>query len=167
MKHWENDCWTVNAAWFSITDESGEPMKYAGMHPGKNRAGFSLIEIMVAILLLVVLVIGSAAMMYQTGGTIQRQQNKREALLAANAVMEEYWSNTSYDALFGLDGSSIETNVPVNGISMGGLVSIDAVTDEEGKECVEITVGIDYLGAQDNVEISARRYRRGLSKVAL
>lgn len=58
------------------------------MSKKKNKSGFSLIEVMVAILVLVVLVIGSAAVVSQTGVGLQEQAHSRDAMELVNEIME-------------------------------------------------------------------------------
>jgi prepilin-type N-terminal cleavage/methylation domain-containing protein len=133
----------------------------------KHKSGFSLIEIMVAIIILVVLALGGAAVMYQTGGGIQRQQNKREAIVAANRVLEKYW-NTTYVAnaagkgLADVVGSPIQETVLVNGNTMLGSVMISSGTTGTDNY-YEIMVTIPYMTG-DDVVLTSRRYEKGLSK---
>ncbi len=54
----------------------------------KHKAGFSLIEIMVAALLLEVLALGGAAVLYHTGAVIQDAEAKRMAVDQAMERME-------------------------------------------------------------------------------
>jgi Tfp pilus assembly protein PilV len=74
------------------------------------KSGFSLIEIMVAILVLIVIVMGSAAMIYQTGGSVQKSGNSRVAAEIVNDVLER----ARIIGYGNLVGSS--TNLIVNGI---------------------------------------------------
>lgn len=136
--------------------------------------GFTFVEIIVSIVLLVVLALGGAAVMFQTGGSIQRQQNKREALVAANAVMEYFW-NQAYDAedpavidIVAREGTTISRSKEVNGKTMTAQVSFsNKALDADGNEYIEITVEIDHLGIEDDVIITTRRYAFGLSRAAL
>ncbi|HEY5653688.1 MAG TPA: type II secretion system protein, partial [Pontiella sp.] len=131
----------------------------------KRDAGFSLIEVMVSILILGVLVIGSSMASYQIGGNIQRQQNKREAIVQANAILErDYWNKTFSE----LDGSvGVSGTIDVNGRSMNyttQLVSVDE--DYDGiNDYVEIRVDIDHMDAENDIVFVSRRYRHGLSRV--
>ncbi len=77
-------------------------------------AGFTLLEIMVAILLLAVLAIGGAAALYRTGGSIQAQGNKRIAVELANKVLEEEKATPYLDIV--TSPSSDETSTVVDGI---------------------------------------------------
>ena len=132
-----------------------------------NKNGFSLVEVMVSVVLLVVLVIGGAAVMYQTGGGIQRQQNKREAIVAMETVMEQYW-NQSYPDLQTLGGSTINDTITVNGIAMDVTVDVSAeAADSEGNMYVELKIDVDHLGSSDDVVITTRRYEFGISRAAL
>lgn len=130
----------------------------------KNKSGFSLIEVMVAVLLLMVMAIGSAAVMYQTGGGVQRQQNKREAIVAANTVLESYWNTTYSDLKAAAVNSPISDSVLVNGLTMPSSVTISSGQDGgTGESYVEIKVSITYM-AGETVDVISRRYEKGLSK---
>ena len=134
------------------------------MSKNKNKTGFSLVEIMVSVLVLVVLALGGAAVMYQTGGGIQRQQNKREALVAANSIMEGVW-NRSYESLRADSGSTTSTNEVVNGINMAGSLVISAETnDVDVNPYIELQAEIDHLDAETDVVIKTRRYEFGISR---
>ena len=127
----------------------------------KHKSGFSLIEIMVSVIILVVLALGGAAVMYRTGGDIQRQQNKREALVVANRVLEGLW-NTTYADL----GASplIPAIVAVNGNAMPVSVVISSEQiNVDGDSYRDIQISISYI-QNDTVELNSRRYERGLSK---
>ena len=127
----------------------------------KNKSGFSLIEIMVAVIILVVLALGGAAVMYQTGGGVQRQQNKREALVAANRVLENYWNTTFADLDSQVAGSPIAKTVLVNGNTLSGEVKL--ALDSTGTNYCEIEITIPYM-AGDDVILTSCRYKWGLSK---
>lgn len=128
----------------------------------KHKSGFSLIEIMVAVILLVVLALGGAAVMYQTGGGVQRQQNKREAIVAANQLLEALWS-TTYTSL-GSNPSTSTSATSVNGNSMPVTVTISSEqTNADGDNYYDIQISISYMTG-DTVEINSRRYEKGLSK---
>ena len=132
----------------------------------KNKSGFSLIEIMVAVILLVTLALGGAAVMYQTGGSIQRQQNKREALVAANFAMESFW-NQNYDSLRSLGGTQSSTNADVNGQTMTMTVDIlPEDVDIDGNSNVVIVIDVDHMGS-DDVIIRTLRYPFGIGRAAL
>ena len=130
----------------------------------KHKSGFSLIEIMVAVIILVVLALGGAAVMYQTGGGIQRQQNKREAIVAANRVLESLWNRT-----YVYIGSSPPTSTTesVNGNAMTTDVVISSEqTNADGDNYYDIQIEISYM-AGDTVVLNSRRYEKGLSKAAV
>ena len=129
-----------------------------------NKSGFSLIEIMVAVILLAVLALGGAAVMYQTGGGVQRQQNKREAIVAANRVLENLWSTTY--ANIGSSPTS-PTTVSVNGNAMTTSVTISSEqTNADGDNYYDIQITISYMTG-DPVVLNSRRYEKGLSKAAV
>lgn len=135
----------------------------------KHKSGFSLVEIMVAVLILAVLAIGGAAVMYQTGGNIQRQQNKREALIVANHIVESYW-NLNYGDLRDnyAGGTGSENSVVVNGRTMNLTVDFGAESfDGDGNRYIEISVDVDHLGSGDDVILITRRYLYGIGRAAL
>ncbi len=130
----------------------------------KHKSGFSLIEIMVSVIVLVVLALGGAAVMYQTGGGIQRQQNKREAIVTANRVLEALW-NTTYASL-GASPATPET-VMVNGNTMPVVVTVSSEqTNADGDKYHDIQISISYMTG-DTVELNSRRYEKGLSKATV
>lgn len=132
-----------------------------------TKSGFSLVEVMVAVLLLVILLLGGAAVMYQTGGGIQRQQNKREAIMAANAIMERLW-NQSYPDLLSIAPRNASETVVVNGLTMNVTVDVGAEsTDVDGNPYLELSVDVDHLNSSDDIVIKTRRYEYGISRAAL
>ena len=102
----------------------------------KLKSGFSLVELMVAMLILAVLVLGSAAILYQAGGTIAIQNNKRAAVSAASRRLEQI-SGMLYD--------DIRSN-------SGGLYYIDASNDRQSSP-PDDTVSIN--GRQQPIIVSA------------
>ena len=92
------------------------------MSKKKNKSGFSLIEVMVAILVLVVLVIGSAAVVSQTGGGLQAQAHSRDAMELVNEIME---SAQSADYSSVAAGTNAFTR---NGISYTVFTTVTEVT---------------------------------------
>ena len=144
-----------------LGDVGGNTMK------NKCKSGFSLVEIMVSILVLVFLVVGGAAVLHQTGGIIQRTQNKREAIVAANYAMETFW-NPNYDSLADIQGQQFSTNATVNGKSMTMTVDIlTEQTDVDGHNYIDLRIDVDHLGSDADILLHARRYPFGLSKAAL
>ena len=132
-----------------------------------RKSGFSLVEVMVSIIILLVLALGGAAILAQTGGTIQRQQNKREATVAANTALEQS-SSKSFEKLLEDAGSTQAEAVIVNDIDME--LTIDTgqkITDVDGRDYVEVSARVSYLGVDDDVFITTRRYEYGLSKAVL
>ena len=137
------------------------------MSKTQNKSGFSLVEVVVTILLLVVIALGGSAVMSQAGGGIQRQQNKREALVAANTVMERIW-NQSYSDLESRSDSTLNETVTVNGITMNVTVDVGVEsTDPDGRSYIELSVDVDHLSASDDILITTRRYEFGISRAAL
>lgn len=134
-----------------------------------KKYGFSLIEVMIAVLVLAVLVLGSAAVVYRAGGGIQRQQNKRETIVAANQVLEIFW-NMTYADLKGkyAGGSPIARTQLVNGNSLNASVVIsEEKTDSHGEQYIEITLDLDHRGGTDDIVFVTRRYEFGLNGASL
>lgn len=140
-------------------------MNDAGMKTNQ-KSGFSLIEVMVAILLLLVLVVGAFMQVSQSGSSIQRMQNTREALIAAEQVMDTYWS-LNYDDLESKAGNTENQNVTVNGISMAVQSTFSTGTDSLGIDYVQVAVDINHFGSQDDAIITTRRYAQGFSRAEL
>jgi len=134
----------------------------------KKSEGFSLVEVMVSIVLLLVLVLAGAAVMSQTGGGIQRQQNKREAIIAANTVMESVW-NESYAINVARAGTTLNRTNTVNGVVMDVTITFgsEVVDAANNQQYVPIQVDVDHLGSSDDVVLSTFRYRYGLSRAEL
>lgn len=89
----------------------------------KNKSGFSLIEIMVAVLLLTVLALGGAAILYQTGGSIQVQGNKRIAIEMVNELLEVA-QNADY-----ISFADYETTRTYNGVTYTLYTDITVITN--------------------------------------
>jgi prepilin-type N-terminal cleavage/methylation domain-containing protein len=62
-----------------------------------SKAGFTLIEILLAALIIALLVVGGAATMYHTGSNIRIQGNRRIALQMANQRLEHARNNYYYN----------------------------------------------------------------------
>lgn len=128
-----------------------------------RKRGFTLVEIMISILVLTVLVVGGAAALYHTGGGIQRQQNKREAIVAANSELEKLWS-TTYTELGSAAGTTNVINVSVNGRTLPLSTAVsEQVVDANGDRYYELSVSVSPV-PNDTVVLTSRRYERGLSK---
>ena len=67
------------------------------MSKKKSKSGFSLIEVLMAVLIIVVLAIGGSAVLSQTGSSVIIQGHKRVALEIANQRLELARSNYYYD----------------------------------------------------------------------
>lgn len=132
-----------------------------------RKAGMTLIEVMVAMLLLAILVIGGASVMTKAGGGVQEQQNKREALVSADAIMERFW-NLSYPELQAYGGSTISTNALVNGVSRDVVVDIgNEALDADTNAYVEVSVTINHSNHADDDVYVTRRYEFGINRAAL
>lgn len=132
----------------------------------QNKQGFTLIEVMVSALILAVVLIGAAHLMMQTSITVKQQQLKREAIISAGTVMESFWG-MAYDDLEDLDGSTRNLSIYVTGVALDVDVTVDAVTDAEGMDCIEITAAAYRAQHVEEVRVTGRRYRQGLSQAAV
>ncbi|VGO17544.1 hypothetical protein PDESU_06141 [Pontiella desulfatans] len=126
-----------------------------------QKSGFTLIEVMVACLLLVVVLLGSASVSYRSGAGIQGHQDRREATIAANIILEKYW-NMTYPDLQAFAGTSISISKPVNGKTLTG--SVDFV---QGSDCIEIALDLKFNNDSDSIQFATKRYKYGLSKAKL
>lgn len=154
----------IDRSRFVSEPQPGDNSSAKRIMKNKNKSGFSLIEVMVAVLLLMVMAIGGAAVMYQTGGGVQRQQNKREAIVAADTVLESYWNTTYSDLEVDVGTSPISDSVLVNGLAMPRSIIMSSGQDGgTGEKYVEIQISITYM-AGETVDVISRRYEWGLSK---
>ena len=104
----------------------------------KDKAGFSLIEILVATLVLAVLAVGGAAALYHTGAMIQNQEQKR---MAVDQAMErlELLKRAKYSLLQPTDFNSTKYFVDdQNDIIQAGEL-LDTMTVESGKQFAMLT----------------------------
>lgn len=127
-----------------------------------NKSGFSLIEIMVALLLLLVLLIGGSMVLYETGADVQVYGNKRVALELARTELEGLL-DTDYDTLRtrAISGSP-ETGSRTetwNGVTLGidwtnRLVSSGGIL---GNEYIQLDVAVDFRGTAESVLLHATK----------
>ncbi|MEI6971111.1 MAG: prepilin-type N-terminal cleavage/methylation domain-containing protein [bacterium] len=73
--------------------------KHPRLHGGRD--GATLVEVLIAVVILAVMAVGSAAYLHLSRSNLAVQRNKRTALEAGNARMEEM-RTTSYTAMTGL-----------------------------------------------------------------
>lgn len=122
-----------------------------------SKNGFSLVEIMVAILLLAVLALGGAAVLYQTGGGIQVAGNKRVALELARSElealsMEDYFVLRSRAAAGNpetLTWSEAHNGVTLSISTINQLITTGGIMDvmsggSEDNEYLELRVEVQY-----------------------
>lgn len=116
----------------------------------RNQNGFSLVEIMAAMLLLIVVIMGSAAMIYQTGGGVQKGGNSRIAAEVVNEILELARS-IGYKNL--IDSS---TNLTLNGITFS--VQTDVVSTNHPDRDMAAIGMLDVVTrtTYDGYEISVR-----------
>lgn len=139
---------------------------YSALMKRKKQAGFSLIEVMIAIVILALVILGSAALVFQASGGIQKQQNKREAVVAANTVLERYWNVTYSTLLNDFAGSTETTTETVNGNSMTVTITFSNELVWDGESYIQILVDVDHATGED-IQLTSRRYEFGLSKASI
>lgn len=147
-----------------------------------QRSGFSLLEVMIALLLLSVMTIGGAAMMMHSGETLAYQENKRAAIEAANRRMElirstastyfnglnvgqKYWLEYNGTVLV-TSGSNPNENILINGSSMPITTEVMKIerTKSSGQsyaavEVYLLTVTVDYRpGSSDTIVLESFYY---------
>jgi prepilin-type N-terminal cleavage/methylation domain-containing protein len=132
------------------------------MDKNKNKSGFSLIEIMVAMLLLGVLVVGGSKVMSATGGDIRVYGNKRVALELARTELEglmaaDYF--TLRDAAVAEDPQTGSRSETWNGLAVGinwtnTLVSTGGILDNE---YIALDVAVSYIGTDQTVLLHAMK----------
>lgn len=136
----------------------------------KKKSGFSLVEIMVAMLLLLVLVIAGAMVLYTTGADVQVYGNKRVALELARTQLEALLAQ-DYDALRTAavagspqTGSRSETwnDIPIainwtnELISSGGVVW-QYTGGALDNEYIKLDVAASFPGTDDAVLLQATK----------
>ena len=129
--------------------------------------GFSLVEILFAMLILSVLVLGSSAILYQAGGTIAIQNNKRAAISAASSRLEQlgqrlyenirsdsgngYYIDINDDIIF----SPPDNTVLVNGQPRAILVSAETIFQTlPNREFVRIEAKVQYRDGDNWIKLS-------------
>ena len=138
----------------------------------KKKAGFSLIEVMVAALILVILVIGGAAILSQAGGDIQVIGNKQIALERARTKLERL-RDQDYEVLrtAAVAGNPdvVITTETHNGVTFvitttnqlvatGGIIDLlhgSSDVDEYDNEYIDLSVRATYRSADEDVLLHA------------
>jgi prepilin-type N-terminal cleavage/methylation domain-containing protein len=122
------------------------------------RRGFTLVEIMIAVLVIAILAIGGAAIIFRSRADIVVQQFKRAAIECANQQMEklmrdESWGYTNLATRVGMP-DLVET-VGLNGITNFTMrTSVSNGVDG----CLAVTVSVQYgRKAGDTVELQTLR----------
>lgn len=138
-----------------------------------SKAGFSLVEVLLAALIIAIMVIGGAATMYHTGSNIKIQGNRRIALELANQRLENarqnyYYSivppvydaantyfltadkNNSY--LLDLNNSKKSEVFQIDEVDYTMVTEIirhssDSGTVNFNPECIQVTVNVEYREA--------------------
>ncbi len=102
-----------------------------GFLKNKKNKGFSLIEIMVALLLLTALVLGGSAALSYSRSMIAKQKHQRAALAVATSVMEDNIHRVGIEQLnqWVLDGNPTQnTNITFFGINFSASSTSTALT---------------------------------------
>ncbi|QBG46124.1 type II secretion system protein [Verrucomicrobia bacterium S94] len=132
----------------------------------RKRCGFSLIEIMVAVVILAVLAIGGAALVQRAGITVAEQKNKRVALEAANRRLEQLraqpydvlddgpvgavrYASRYADGSFRVVDQKPEETVAINGVQRPIYVELERVSETRPvREFVQATVFVEYRSGE-------------------
>lgn len=125
----------------------------------KVKSGFTLIEVMMAILILAALAMGGAAVLYQTGGTIKETGNKRFALELARSEMEDLFGQDYWDTRSQAKDDPISK--PVN--QTLSIITTDIILhkkyDPMDDEYLELDVQVQYGSSiSDRVHLNIRKY---------
>ncbi len=123
----------------------------------KYQSGFSLVEVMFAILILSILVLGSSAILYQAGGTIAIQNNKRAATSVASRrlerlggmLYEDLRSNFGGEYYIELDNDRVslapDESVLVNGKLRSIVVKAETIFQSSpDREFVRVEARVQY-----------------------
>ena len=117
------------------------------MQNKKRKMGFTLVEIMVAIVILLVLVLGVANVLYQVGGTVHVQGNTRMAMDAVDDLLEAVTSQDQGSL------SDFSTNIVKNGVTYS--VQATVVDDSAIRSTVNISISYKNQSIQaDTVAIA-------------
>ena len=104
----------------------------------KNKGGFSLIEILVAMLVLVVLTIAAAAMLAYTGTAVMVQSNSSTAMQVINETLENI-DNLDYSSV-----STTSTDYTRNGITYTAQTQVTRVSSP--LDYKNISIQVQYRG---------------------
>lgn len=131
-----------------------------------QKAGFSLIEVMLTALLLAILAIGGAAVLYHTGAGIQIHGNKRIAMEYAISWMERFKAEEYTVSRSQAPNGPVVTTEDANGISLAitsdltlhGANPSDPDVGILTNEYVEVDVTIQYgLSADETINMNATK----------
>ncbi len=129
----------------------------------KSKAGFSLIEVLLAALIIAIMVLGGAATMYYTGSNINAQGHRRIALELASQRLEDARQNyyysilpADYDDTYYLTADAVDPYLlDLNNSEKSEVFTIDAVDYKMvteivrqsavfEPECLQIWVNVVY-----------------------
>lgn len=124
----------------------------------KGKKGFSLVEVMIAVLLLTIMALGGAAFMQRAGSTVTIQKSKRAAIIAASRRLEQLRTepfdninDSPVGALWYIDGANnVVTDKPAETVSINGrqrpfYVEIQRFSESSPtREYVRATVYVQY-----------------------
>ncbi len=128
-----------------------------GIRPGArdigpgHRAGFSLIEVMVAMLVLTVLTLGGAAALFHSSRIIAHQNHRRVALEVANQHIEQLRTTAFHMVPTG----TRETTAMVNGWTRK-VITVVTETGSPSRPLKEVVVQVQYQAEDDPVGLSTR-----------
>lgn len=122
------------------------------------RKGFTLVEVILAILILAVLALGGGAFIYHSRMNLMQQVYKRAAIMSANDKMEWLMRLETYDAVKNRIGN-VETNsVSLNGSERFGRYYVRTTTVSNGVDnCLDVTVRVQYAGPNEVVSLRTLR----------
>jgi len=129
-----------------------------------SKSGFSLVEIMVAVLILTVLALGGAAILYRAGGTVAIQNGKRAAISAANRRLEQLSTvpyadiaSSGYINRFNnVVASEPDETVTINGRQRKIVAKVDKMMDASwpAREFARVTVQVDFRSGENPVSMT-------------
>ena len=109
-----------------------------------NKNGFTLLEVMVAVVVLATLVLGGSATMSYARTQIERQRMQREAMVVASSVMDAMIYGNSVEQLdeWGIAGTDSNTNISLNGVAYSANSTFTSLSDGLGGKYVHVLVTV-------------------------
>lgn len=112
----------------------------------KRRAGFSLVEVMLAALILVVLALGGGAILQHSGSTVAIQQNKRVAIEAASRQLEQLRTVST------LAAGTFDSTAVINGQTRQVTTIVEDVGNST-RPLKRVTVQVEYRSGGNRVSL--------------